>query len=196
MSATSDTWPGWAGAESPRPLQTIIATAARRGVYPVADDTERDGDLMTFLSTRGLAAPSADDPLYVHNKANTLGRNLQFTIDGTNWITVDARESGAVDLSSYLTGGATGSFFGSIRGGTVELYGSISGTFPSGASTTDFFAGVPEEFRPAGATRLGSASAGGYAGALVARADGTGAIWQRSGTSWSTALFSNVFHRN
>lgn len=89
-------------------------------------------------------------------------------------------------ITDKLNSGFGGPFAARLNSGVVEIAGNLTGTFPSAVSTTDVFSGLPAAYRPAG-VRMGAAGAGGFAGSIVVRADGTGGIWQRSGTAWTTA---------
>lgn len=103
-----------------------------------------------------------------------------------------ARDTGWVDLSSYLSSGIGGTFQGKITADTVWLRAvGINESVPSEGATTATFSGLPAEFRPDD-TWLGPAQRAGYSGFLVVRANGTGGFRQRSGASWSGVSGSNI----
>lgn len=140
-------------------------------VIHVADAAERDA----------IPAPAVGMQVYRADR----DRIEAFT--GTTWgIT-------PVDLSAYLMAGVTGRLTGRRIGNSVELSGNISGSFPSSSTTTDAWSALPDEWRPTGETRVGAAYSSGYAGIAVVRNDGSGAIGNRNGASWTGALFTITY---
>lgn len=69
-------------------------------VHYVANTTERAALAATFM-------PTASKPLYVHRANVTDGRNLEFTTDGTNWITVASYQKATVANWPNLTSNTT-----------------------------------------------------------------------------------------
>lgn len=65
-------------------------------VHYVANITERNDLASTFL-------PTPSKPLYVHRGNVTDGRNLEFTTDGTTWITVASYQKATVANWANLT---------------------------------------------------------------------------------------------
>lgn len=106
-----------------------------------------------------------------------------------------ARDTGWVNLSSYIASGFRGTLMGRIVGPMVELTGSIAGSIAPGGITVDVFNALPEEFRPSGGdSRFGSAWRSGYTGNVVVRTTGTGGIAQRT-VDWSGVTFSIAYTR-
>lgn len=107
------------------------------------------------------------------------------------------RDTGWVDLSSYLKGGSSG-FSGVVRGRVlgdqVALSGAITGSIPQGGTTVDFLNAIPSQFRPSDRTWFDSAWRSGYTGNVVVRTDGTAGIAQRT-VDWSGAEFSASYPR-
>ena len=94
-------------------------------------------------------------------------------------------DTGWVDLSGYFLSGFSGGFEGRRVGDTVELQFSISGTIPSSSGSTNFTNSIPETFRPGTRNTWGAAYFTGYTGSAFIRPDGTLAMANRSGASWT-----------
>lgn len=118
------------------------------------------------------------------------------TTTGSEWRRISGawvnQDTGWVNLSSELDGGVSGTLYGRLVGKTVEIYGDITETISSGV-TTNIATGVSATFRPTGQSRLGDAFSSAYAGNVIVRSDGTIGIAQRTGSSWSGALFNATF---
>ncbi|WP_062077664.1 hypothetical protein [Demequina globuliformis] len=117
---TQDTWPSLVPGDQMQPFQDIWNTLSRRSIFPVADNTERDDVLVPWLATKGMEAPSADNPLYVHNKAQPVGAQLQSSVDGSAWVTHYA--NGPFAVAAGVTPNLTPGGFRAV-------------TFPSGRFT-------------------------------------------------------------
>lgn len=107
-----------------------------------------------------------------------------------------AGDSGDVSLTSYLTGGFTGSVSVRAVGRVVELTGVIAGSIPASGTTVDIMSAIPAQYRPSpeGNTRFGAAWRSGYAGNVVVRTTGTVGMAQNT-VSWSGASFTITYLR-
>jgi hypothetical protein len=151
------------------PVSTWAANycAAAGAIVPVRDNTHR-GVVATAL------APTADNPLYVHNKAQAAGTELQRTIDGTTWVTFDARDTGWITPS--LSAGWVSSGFAYRKIGSQLFF---KGELYGGTLSTTIFT-LPPGHRPASRVYTSVYSlAAGYAQPGEFYVQDTGVVWIR-----------------
>lgn len=105
-----------AAAETPRRQAINDLSLSIRDVIPVANTTER-AQLVSNLTAAGQA-PSVSNPLYVHRADARPGLALEYTENGTTWVSVSRESQGGVRAmaANTLASGATTS-----TGGTVVL---------------------------------------------------------------------------
>lgn len=90
-----------------------VGNATRRGIYNVANETER-----ATLAASLTPAPSTSNPLYVHRANAELGMELEYTTNGTQWRVVAYNEPDSGWVSSFLSSASGWSVTG---GGTSRI---------------------------------------------------------------------------
>ncbi len=69
-----------------------------RDPVPVADTAARTALLVTLAAASPSVVPSTSSPIFVFRADAGAGRELEYTIDGTTWLTIDARDTGWIAL--------------------------------------------------------------------------------------------------
>lgn len=162
--ARGHTVPG-AGDAPARAALTDLSLSIRDVAY-VADSTGR-ATLVSDLATAGKTV-SASNPLYVHRADATTGRNLEVTVDGSTWNTIDARTAvlTTTGILTAATGWSITTQAGVIRGGVVFLRTEFTRT---GADITVSSAGnianvniatIASGWRPSSSFNAGMSSTG------------------------------------
>lgn len=94
-------------------------------------------------------APTATKPLYVYRGDAALGRNLEFTVNGTTWQYVSDSRDDTGWVTVPLAAGFTGPFRLRRVGQVVYASGTVTGPFTASATIYVVAAGgVPADLRP------------------------------------------------
>lgn len=166
-------------------VSAAITGAKKGSIHYVANTTERAAVVLAF-------APTASKPLYVHRADAGLGRELERTLNGTDWLTIPAQETGSLTLVEGW--GAYEGAPGWIRHGRiVRLTGGVirtAATANVGATTPFGVATAPASISPGVNKRIGSAAS--YSWVLQARYQ-TATNQIALETSASSTLTQNVW---
>lgn len=149
-------------------LATSVSNAisARSSVWPVANVAARTAKVNEI----GIGNITATKPLLVWRGDAPIGRNLEYTLNGSAWFYYESNAVGISDTGwitiPYEAGytlGTGGPLRYRIREGVVYIQGGATGSFTSGSYKT--VATLPEVARPsADQVRAGAAGSSGRAG--------------------------------
>lgn len=135
----------------------------------------------TSVQMNGFSAPDG------FSWFNTTDDN-EYIRFGGNWV------GGAVNLSTYLVSGASGTFTGFISGGLAHLTLSVSGiNIPSlggGDPFVNISNALPVPFRSGGVIRLGTVAVNGFVGELRVDTDNRVKGKNRTGTNWGSGTMA------